>query len=134
DSDIAEAALNALRSSVAVPADAIKVMVRDGRLTLDGKVAFQYQKSAAESAARSLWGVKGVTNSIALSPTVSASDIRSKIHSAYQRHAALDANKVSIDVSGTTVTLSGEVHSWHEKDDAENAAWAAPGVKVVHNN
>lgn len=134
DSDIAESAVNALKASVAVPADAIKVVVRDGWITLEGKVAFQYQKTAAESAVRTLWGVKGITNSITIIPTVSASDIRSKIHRAYQRHAAIDANKVKIDVAGSTVTLSGEVHSWHEKDDAENAAWAAPGVKSVHNN
>lgn len=134
DTDIAESAVNALKSSVAVPADSIKVLVREAWITLEGKVSYQYQKSAAESAVRTLWGVKGVTNSITLNPTVSASDIRSKIHRAYQRHAAVDANKVKIDVTGATVTLSGEVHSWHEKDDAENAAWAAPGVKSVHNN
>lgn len=134
DTAIAESAVNALQSSVAVPADKVKVVVRDGHITLEGNVTFQYQKNAAESAVRTLWGVKGVTNSISLSPAVSASDIRSKIHRAYQRHAALDANKVTIDVSGATVTLTGEVHSWHEKDDAESAAWAAPGVKSVHNN
>jgi osmotically-inducible protein OsmY len=69
-----------------------------------------------------------------MAPEVNPGDIRSKIHGAYQRHAAIDANKIKIDVLGSTITLSGEVHSWHEKDDAENAAWAAPGVKTVHNN
>jgi osmotically-inducible protein OsmY len=134
DTAIAESALSALKSSVFVPADDIKVLVRDAWITLEGNVSFQYQKTEAESAMQTLWGVKGVTNSITITPTVSATDIRSKIHRAYQRHAALDANKVKIDVSGGTVTLSGKVHSWHEKDDAENAAWAAPGVKSVHNN
>ncbi|HEY0682266.1 MAG TPA: BON domain-containing protein [Steroidobacter sp.] len=134
DSAIAESAVSALKASVAVPANDIKVVVRDAWITLEGNVSFKYQKSAAESAVRTLWGVKGVTNSITITPSVSATDIRSKIHRAYQRHAAVDANKVNIDVSGSTVTLSGEVHSWHEKDDAENAAWAAPGVKVVHNH
>lgn len=134
DTAIAESAVHALSASVAVPADQVKVVVRDAWITLEGNVAFQYQKTASESAVRTLWGVKGVTNSISILPTVNATDIRSKIHSAYQRHAALDAKKVKIDVLGGTVTLSGEVHSWHEKDDAENAAWAAPGVKIVHNN
>ncbi|WP_129781925.1 BON domain-containing protein [Peristeroidobacter soli] len=137
DSDIAESAVNALRASVAVPADDVKVLVRDGWITLEGNVAFRYQKSAAESAVRSLWGVKGITNSISITssvPAVSPTIVRSKIQSAYQRHAAIDANKVRVDVLGSTVTLTGEVHSWHEKDDAENAAWAAPGVKSVHNH
>lgn len=134
DSSIAESAVSALKASVSVPADDIKVVVQGAWITLEGKVAFQYQKAAAEAAVRALWGVTGVTNSITIIPAASAKDIRSKIQRAYQRHAAVDANKVKIDVSGSTVTLSGEVHSWHEKDDAENAAWAAPGVKSVHNN
>lgn len=139
DTAIAESAVYALQASVAVPAKDIKVVVSDAWITLEGTVAFQYQKTAAESAVRTLWGVKGVTNSITIHPTmklptVNATDIRSKIHDAYQRHAVLDAKKVKVDVTGGTVTLSGDVHSWHEKDDAENAAWAAPGVKIVHNN
>jgi osmotically-inducible protein OsmY len=83
DTDIAESAVSALRSSVAVPADSIKVIVRDGWITLEGNVVFQYQKTAAESAVRTLWGVKGVTNSVTITPAVSATDIRSKIHRAY---------------------------------------------------
>jgi osmotically-inducible protein OsmY len=137
DSDIAESAVGALKASVAVPAEDIKVVVRDGWITLEGSVAFRYQKSAAESVVRTLWGVKGITNSISIAtpiPSVSPTDVRNKIQSAYQRHAAIDANNVKVDVSGSTVTLTGQVHSWHEKDDAENAAWAAPGVKSVHNN
>lgn len=134
DSDLAESAVNALKGNVAVPANDIKVIVRDGWITLEGNVSFQYQKTAAESALRTLWGVKGVTNAITIAPLVNAGDIRSQIHRAYERHAAVDADKVKIDVSGSTVTLTGEVHSWHERDDAENAAWAAPGVKTVHNN
>jgi osmotically-inducible protein OsmY len=134
DAAIAEAAVNALKGNAAVPADDVKVVVRDGWITLEGNASFRYQKTAAESAVRTLWGVKGVTDSISITPTVNATDIHGKIHSAYQRHAAVDANKVKIDVLGSTVTLSGEVHSWHEKDDAENAAWAAPGVKSVRNN
>lgn len=134
DSAIAEAALNALKSNVFVPADRVKVIVRDGWITLEGSVPLWYQKSAAETAVQSLWGVKGVVNSISLEPMASASDVRNKIRSAYQRHAALDANKVNIEVTGSTIILSGEVHSWHERDDAEHAAWAAPGVQNVRNN
>lgn len=44
DTAIAEAAVSALKSSVAVPADDVKVVVREGWITLEGKVAFQYQK------------------------------------------------------------------------------------------
>lgn len=134
DNAIAEAAVNALKSNVVVPADRIQVIVREGVITLEGDVPLWYQKKAAETVVQSLWGVKGVVNSITLHTTVSTSGVRDKIQRAYQRHAALDANKVGIEVSGSTVTLTGEVHSWHEKDDAESAAWSAPGVKSVRNN
>lgn len=134
DGDIAEAALGALNSSVSIPAARIKVIVRDGWITLEGSVPYRYQKATAETAMQTLWGVKGITNSVTIEPSVSAGDVRSKIQSAFQRHAVLDANKLSIDVLDNTVTLSGKVHSWHEKDDAETAAWSAPGVKSVKNN
>jgi osmotically-inducible protein OsmY len=98
DTEIAEAAVNALKSSVSIPPDRIKVVVSEGWITLDGAVALWYQKSAAESAVRNLWGVRGVTNKITLEPVVKAGDVRGKIHGAFQRHAALDAKKVKIEV------------------------------------
>lgn len=134
DRDIAEAAVNALKASVSVPADTIKVIVRDGWITLEGQVALWYEKNAAENAVRSLWGVKGISNSIQIRPQVNAGDVRGKIHAAFKRHAHIDAGNVSVDVLDGTVTLKGKVHSWHERDDAENAAWAAPGVTRVKND
>lgn len=134
DQNIAEAAVAALKASVSVPADSIKVIVRDGWITLEGKVAYWYQKNAAENAVRTLWGVKGITNGVEIRPQVKASDIRGKIHAAYKRHADIDASNVLVDVIDGTVTLTGRVHSWHERDDAENAAWSAPGVTRVKND
>lgn len=134
DSEIAEAVLSALQSNVSVPADRITVVVRDGWITLEGGVPLWHQKSAAEATLHSLWGIKGITNAIKVEPEVSTGNVRGKIQSAFQRHAAIDAKNVKIEVLEGTVTLSGEVHSWHEKDDAETAAWSAPGVKHVKNN
>lgn len=133
DKDIAEAAANALRSNVSVPASDIKVIVNDGWITLEGKVTFWYQKSTAENAVRGLWGVKGISNNIELKPQVRAGDVKSKIQQAFHRHATLDANKVNIAVAGGEITLTGEVSSWYERDEAERAAWAAPGVTRVQN-
>lgn len=134
DQNIADAAVSALKATVSVPADSIKVIVRDGWITLEGKVAYWYQKNAAENAVRCLWGVKGISNSVEIRPQVNAGDIRGKIHAAYKRHADLDANNVLVDVQDGTVTLKGKVHSWHEWEDAENAAWSAPGVTRVKND
>lgn len=134
DQEIAAAALNALKANVSVPASDIKVLVADGWITLEGNVRFWHQKNAAEEAVRSLWGVKGINDAIEIHPHVNAGDIWSKIHTAFKRHADLDADKVTVTVQEDTVTLSGEVHSWHEREDAETAAWAAPGVRRVKND
>jgi osmotically-inducible protein OsmY len=133
DREIAEAAVNALKSNVTVPADAIKVIVDDGCVTLEGRVDMWFQRSAAEIAVRHLWGVRAVRNHIAIAAKVHAGDIRGKIHQSFKRHADKDADKIQIAVADGTVTLSGVVGNWREREDAEAAAWSAPGVVHVKN-
>ena len=91
------------------------------------------QKNFAEQAVRPLWGVRGITNSIDIVPVAQPGDIKSKIHSSFKRHADLDADKVHVEVKDKAVTLSGEVSSWSERDNAEIAAWSAPGISRVQN-
>jgi osmotically-inducible protein OsmY len=134
DHDVAEAALNALRMNMSIPASDIKIIVQDGWLTLEGKVSLWYQKNAAERAVRDLWGVKGVSNLIELKEQPKAADIKSKIQAAFQRHASLDARHVNVAVTDGSIFLTGEVNSWREREDAERAAWAAPGVTRVENS
>ena len=133
DREVAEAAVYALKSNVAVPADAIKVIVNEGCVTLEGKVAMWYEKNAAENAVRNLWGVRSIRNHIEIKSKVYAGDIRGKIRQTFKRHADVDADKIQIAVTDGTVTLDGVVTSWREREDAETAAWAAPGVMHVKN-
>lgn len=134
DREIAEAAVSMLKSNVSVPASDIKVIVDDGRLTLEGKVGLWYQKNAAENAVRNLWGVKGIVNNIDIKAKVYPGDVKGRIRQSFKRHANLDADKVQVAVADSTVTLAGEVSSWHEREDAELAAWSAPGVARVQNS
>ena len=134
DADIAQSVVSGLRFNVAVPPDRIQVTVENGWVTLEGEVEWQYQKSAAENAIKYLMGVKGVTNSIRIKPRVSAADVKAKIESAFARRAQLDANQIKVESTDSKVTLRGSVHSWDEKDQAEQAAWAAPGVTKVEND
>ena len=133
DREVAEAAVFALKSNVAIPIDAIKVIVNEGCVTLEGKVAMKYEKNTAENAVRNLWGVRSVRNHIEIKPTVHAGDIRGKIRQTFKRHADVDADKIQIAVTDGTVILDGVVTSWREREDAETAAWAAPGVMHVKN-
>jgi osmotically-inducible protein OsmY len=134
DADIAQSVVSGLRFNVAVPPNRVQVTVESGWVTLEGEVEWQYQKSMAENAVKYLMGVKGVTNSIKIKPRVSAADVKAKIESAFARRAQLDANQIKVESTDNKVILRGSVHSWDEKDDAEQAAWAAPGVTKVENN
>jgi osmotically-inducible protein OsmY len=133
DSDIALAAEHALKWDVLVPHDQIKITVFDGFITLEGEADWHFQKEAAEHAVSRLEGVRGVDNLIVVKPRVAPVEVREKIQAAFKRDAALDAEKIKVSSDGGTVTLSGTVRSWLEVDEAELAAWAAPGVEKVVN-
>ncbi len=134
DEDIAKAAVNALEWTTSVPHDRIKVKVQDGWLSLSGEVEWYVQKTASEDAVCGLMGVKGVTNLITVKPSIKPADIKTKIESAFQRNAVLDARRIRVETRGDKVILEGIVRTYTEKKEAERVACAAPGVCEVQNN
>ena len=133
DEDIARSAANAIAWNSNVPKDCVKAVVQNGWVTLEGEVNWQFERNAAEAAVHHQRGVLGLSNEIVVKPLVQKLDVTSKIASAFERDAKLDAEKIKIDARGNKITLSGSVHSYAEKDEADRAAWCTPGVAAVDN-
>jgi len=134
DSEIAEAIINALKWHSAINENKINVKVENGVVTLNGGVEWEYQRSAAVSQIENLVGVRRIINNIEVKGSQPVKDIKERIREALHRSASIDAEKIDVKTKGDTVTLSGTVRSWTEREDAENAVWSAPGIINVVNN
>lgn len=131
DSDVAQAALNALAWHSLVPGDSVKVEVEDGWVTLSGEVDWGYQSASAEQCVGPLIGVRGVTNQIRLKQRANPVAIRSDIEDALTRHARREAKRIGVTLDGSVVTLRGVVESMAERKAAIGTAGAARGVTRV---
>src|SRR4051812_40227001 len=133
DEEIAGAAVRAVEADTLLGAKNLPLTVDKGWITIRGEVEWNFQKEDAERLLRRLWGVKGVTNLIVVKTRPTPMELKDKIEKALLRTAQLDARSISTDVQGSKVILKGTVRSWAERDEAERAAWLAPGVAQVDN-
>jgi osmotically-inducible protein OsmY len=131
DAEIAGAAESALQSAMYFSPNEVKVKVENGLITLSGSVEWDYQRQSSITAVRHLMGVTGISDLIAIKPKVSSVLVKSDIEAALKRRAHTDAQKISVDVQGSDVTLTGSVHSWSERILARDSAWGTPGVRSV---
>lgn len=131
DVEIANMVLNVIGWDSRIRAEAIRITVEKGCVTLSGTVPYYFQSAAAASDVRKLSGVTSVMNLIAVHPPAEAVDVKSKILAALKRNAKLDGDAIRVTVVDDEVTLEGYVNAWHEREIAERAAWSAPGVRAV---
>jgi osmotically-inducible protein OsmY len=133
DDQIAQRASDILDWNILVPANSVEVHVEDGWITLSGSVDWHYERTAAEDDVRKLAGVQGVTNNIVINnPLGDHSCIRSKIESALERHAEIEAKAIRVTVqNGNVVVLEGSVDTWDVRRAVQNAVWSTPGVTAV---
>jgi osmotically-inducible protein OsmY len=135
DTEIAQAVRRTLEWDVFVPEEKITSTVTDGWVTLEGPVERWSQREDAERAVRNLTGVKIVVNKITVTPAKPVTgDVQKAIEQALERRAEREARRIRVDVRDGTVTLTGPVHSWAERQAVFSAARFTLGVHAVEDH
>jgi osmotically-inducible protein OsmY len=132
DTDIANDAARALETHLILP-PTVQVVVHSAHVVLTGTVHTLFQRVVAEKALRYVKGIKSLINRVVVVSIPSADDIRPRIIRALHQDVDVNARGLHVVISGSTVTLTGTVRSWHERESAERAVMHAPGITHVEN-
>ena len=127
-----------LKWQPSVSAAQIGIAAKDGVVTLTGQASHYTEKTAAETLAKGVYGVRGVVNDITVELPGSSrrtdADIASTALSALKWDFQVPEDKVSVMVSDGWLTLEGTVDWQYQKDAAERCVRYLMGVQVVTNS
>jgi osmotically-inducible protein OsmY len=133
DDDIATSVIKALKEKWAVPNHRVRVTVKEGWVTLEGILHWNFQRKAADNAIRYLDGVRGVIDEIKIEAEIKNEIEKEIVEKALKRSWILDINNIKVRVDDKTIFLSGFVSSLFQKEEAERIAWDTTGVWYVDN-
>jgi osmotically-inducible protein OsmY len=133
DNDIAVEVLNAIEWNWRIPNNKIKALVEKGWVTLEGELHWNFQREAARDAVKNLTGVTGVTCNIKIKPEAHNAIEKREVERALERNWSINAKDIDVQVEGNTVTLTGTVSTWYQKNEAGRIAWNTPGIWAVDN-
>ncbi len=133
DAELARRASDVVSWDLLIPNNSVKIRIEKGWVTLEGDVDWRFQKQAAEADVRNLPGVMGISNAIEIKPKVQVANVEKQIKAAFRRNAEFEAENIVVTSDGRTVTLTGQVGSYHKRTLAADTAWSAPGVAEVHD-
>jgi osmotically-inducible protein OsmY len=133
DPEIAREAVQALSTALPYSGEKFTLTVKEGWVPIEGEAEWQYQREQAEAAVRRIRGIKGISNLIQLQAKAPVATVKRMIEDALKRSAEIDAQNIAVEAEGDKVILKGKVRSWAERQEAERAAWRAPGVRKVED-
>ncbi|EHQ31030.1 BON domain-containing protein [Mucilaginibacter paludis] len=132
DQEIAREILSTLAASW-VPAEKLKIKVEHGVITLEGTLQWNFQKQTATKSLKNITGITKVRNMIVIKADTPDEVEKKHLENALKLNWSMDNQDVRVEVDGKTVTLTGVVNSYYQKEEAERIAWQAPGVNTVKN-
>jgi len=129
---------DAIRKSPELKDRSIELVVRERKVSLNGVVETESQKSLAQQIAWGVQGVAGVTNNISVTAPQAGDSPEDKLAKRVEFELystkAFSVNTLQIHSLDGTVTLGGTVSSRAEKLLAEKVAQTVNGVRKVVNN
>ncbi len=135
DDDIKFWVKDAISEDPYIDTSGVKVEVDDGIVTLSGEVRNLASKKYADLEAKKINGVLGVVNELTVLPShMLDTDIAQMIRHRIINSAAIESENINVTCVDGKVTLTGDVISWSEKEEAGLLASEVRGVKDVENN
>ena len=133
DMDISNDVRQRLIDSSAIESQGLSVYVKDGVVTLEGKVKSWSEHQQADLLASEVRGVKEVINKLKVAYTTQRTDseIANDVNAALHRDVYLTGLPVSVSVHNGVVKLTGTVGNLQEKDRAaEDTRWVSNVIDV----